>query len=239
MAIKFNELMKNYEKFFDEVSTLKNKELVEFDKYLYLFDKLIDTDSSFAKLYHKIDDEVVGLDSDKKILAFMFALDELGHIDVSHATFNESKKSARKSLKESYNSEVDLMYDYETIFKNTGWRVDRNPLKDNILSAMHISISKNTEDGQVCFYIYCDWGVDGYGDYYSCQINDCSDAKYDYDAINYKGFEVSGRGFLLFERNQTKFCKYLEQTLNELANLKVEKVNESKKSERKRIAVWC
>lgn len=92
--------MKNYEKFFDEVSTLKNKELVEFDRYLYLFDKLIDTDSSFAKLYHKIDDEVVGLDSDKKILAFMFALDELGHIDVSHATFNESKKSARKSLKE-------------------------------------------------------------------------------------------------------------------------------------------
>ena len=100
MAIKFNELMKNYEKFFDEISTLKNKELVEFDRYLYLFDKLVDTDSSFAKLYHKIDDEVASLDSDKKILAFMFALDELGHIDVSHATFNESKKSARRSLKE-------------------------------------------------------------------------------------------------------------------------------------------
>lgn len=99
MAIKFNELMKNYEKFFDEVSTLKNKELVEFDRYLYLFDKLVDTDSSFAKLYHKIDDEVVGLDSDKKILAFMFALDELGHIDVSHATFNESKSLKEKGLR--------------------------------------------------------------------------------------------------------------------------------------------
>ena len=133
-----------------------------------------------------------------------------------------------KSLKESYNSEVDLMYDYEKIFKKKGWNVEREKDKQNSLSAMNISIYKDKDDGQICFYIYCDWGVDGYGDYYSCQINDCSDVEYDYSAVKYKGFEVSGRGFLLFERNQKKFCDYLEQTLNELANLKVS-VRENKK----------
>ena len=134
-----------------------------------------------------------------------------------------------KSLKESYNSEVDLMYDYEKIFKKKGWNVEREKDKQNSLSAMNISIWKDKDDGQICFYIYCDWGVDGYGDYYSCQINDCSDVEYDYDAVKYKGFEVSGRGFLLFERNQKKFCDYLEQTLNDLANLKTN-ILESKKS---------
>lgn len=133
-----------------------------------------------------------------------------------------------KSLKESYNSEIDLMYDYEKIFKKKGWNVEREKDKQNSLSAMNISIWKDKNDGQICFYIYCDWGVDGYGDYYSCQINDCSDVEYDYSAVKYKGFEVSGRGFLLFERNQKKFCDYLEQTLNELANLKVN-ITESKK----------
>ena len=133
-----------------------------------------------------------------------------------------------KSLKESYNSEIDLMYDYEKIFKKKGWNVEREKDKQNSLSAMNISIYKDKDDGQICFYIYCDWGVDGYGDYYSCQINDCSDVEYDYSAVKYKGFEVSGRGFLLFERNQKKFCDYLEQTLNELANLKVS-VRENKK----------
>ena len=125
------------------------------------------------------------------------------------------------NLKESYNSEVDLMYDYEKIFKKKGWNVKRKS-KNNQLSAMHISISKDVGDEQLCFYIYCDYGTDGYGDYYSCQINDSSDAEYDYGAVEYKGFEVSGRGFLLFERNVDKFCKYLEQTLDELANLKGE-----------------
>ena len=131
-------------------------------------------------------------------------------------------------LKESYNSEVDLMYDYEKIFKKKGWNIEREKDKQNSLSAMNISIWKDKDDGQICFYIYCDWGVDGYGDYYSCQINDCSDVEYDYSAVKYKGFEVSGRGFLLFERNQKKFCDYLEQTLNELANLKIN-ITESKK----------
>ena len=130
-------------------------------------------------------------------------------------------------LKESYNSEVDLMYDYEKIFKKKGWNIEREKDKQNSLSAMNISIWKDKDDGQICFYIYCDWGVDGYGDYYSCQINDCSDVEYDYSAVKYKGFEVSGRGFLLFERNQKKFCDYLEQTLNELANLKIN-ITESK-----------
>ena len=150
MAIKFNELMKNYEKFFDEVSTLKNKELVEFDRYLYLFDKLIDTDSSFAKLYHKIDDEVAGLDSDKKILAFMFALDELGHIDVSHATFNESKKSARRSLKESAETIFDFCEDMNKMWKNYDVEFIAN---DGVEDSVTVLIGTN-HPKMVAEYIY-------------------------------------------------------------------------------------
>lgn len=146
----------------------------------------------------------------------------------------ESKKSNKKSLEESYKSEIDVMYDYEKIFKKKGWTVKRIPDKERTLSAMNILISKNVGDGQLCFYIYCNWGIDYYGDYYSCQINDSSDVEYDYGVVNYRGFEFSGRGFLLFERNITKFCDYLEGTLKELANLKVE-VTESKKSARKSI----
>ena len=135
-----------------------------------------------------------------------------------------------KSLKESYNSEIDLMYDYEKIFKKKGWNVERikGNNRESGLSALNLSIYKNIQDGQICFYIYCEWGRDMFEDYYSCQINDCSDVEYDYSAVKYKGFEVSGRGFLLFERNQKKFCDYLEQTLNEIANLKVN-ITESKK----------
>lgn len=131
-----------------------------------------------------------------------------------------------------YTSEIDLMYDYEKIFKKKGWDIHYVQGRGKGLSPMNICISKNTNDGQICFYIYCNWGRDDYGDFYSCQINDSSDAEYDYNAINYKGFEVSGRGFLLFERNVDKFCKYLEPTLNEIATLKVN-IEESKKSTKK------
>ena len=152
---------------------------------------------------------------------------------ISNANYSKvdltEKKSDKKSLEESYKSEIDVMYDYEKIFKKKGWTVKRIPDKERTLSAMNILISKNVGDGQLCFYIYCNWGIDYYGDYYSCQINDSSDVEYDYDAVNYRGFDVSGRGFLLFERNITKFCDYLEETLKELSNLKVE-VTESKKS---------
>ena len=151
---------------------------------------------------------------------------------MDNAKWTESKKSDKKLLEESYKSEIDVMYDYEKIFKKKGWTVKRIPDKERTLSAMNILISKNVGDGQLCFYIYCNWGIDYYGDYYSCQINDSSDVEYDYGAVNYRGFDVSGRGFLLFERNITKFCDYLEETLKELSNLKVE-VTESKKSVRK------
>lgn len=129
-----------------------------------------------------------------------------------------------KNIRESYMSEVDLMYDYEKIFKKKGWNVRRLEDRQHTLSAMNISVYKNVADGQICFYIRCSWGVDDYGDYYLCQIDDCSDARYDYNAVNYNGFDISGRGFMLYERNQEKFCKYLEMTLDEIANMKVEVV---------------